>query len=303
MGSEVGSAGMTPEQKAGIFAGAAFALVGLAVGMFRRRKKQKSPVRTTAERITENPSLKNLYATARESLEEARGRVDPKTIESAKKELARQREALPAAWQSDIEPAARDLAERALQTAQRVRSEGSERSREFAKRWEKDYAPRSREMASDAVAEADQIVATARKKATKLSEVARKEYLPKLAPMAAAISGTVSEKSEKLSSQFKDGKRPKVSLPKNLEKARPGRQQPGMLNRAGQGVKSFTGQVFMISFWGAALGAVVYYGLLDEERREKVRAFLTDAFDQVSELIEDFQDEDVFGEGETTERF
>lgn len=303
MGSEVENAGMTPEQKAGIVAGAAFAAAGLAFSVIRRRSKKQTRAQATADRIAQNPTLKNLYAAARESLEDARGRVDPKTIEAAKKELAKQRESIPATWQSDFEPAARDLANRALQSAQRLRSEGSVLTRDLAKRWEKEYGPSARAVAGDAVQEADQIVASARKRATEFSDVARKEYIPKLVPIATSARDAVAERSQKVSKQLKDGKGPRAALSRDMKKPSLRREQPGVMKRAGQSAKSFTGQLFMIGFWGAALGAVVYFGLLDEERRQKVRAYLTDAYDQVTELIEDFQDEDVFGQGETTERF
>ncbi len=302
MGSEVERTGMTPEQKAGLAAGAAFAVAGLAIGLIRRKKQKKSPVQETADRILANPSLQNLYATARESLDEARGRIDPKTIEAAKKELMRQRDAIPERWHDDVEPAARHLAERALETAQKFRAEGSERSRELGKRWEKEYAPAARSLADDAVAEADEILTTARKKASEISKTARKDYIPKLAPLAAAAGGAIaealSEGTEKVQKQLKNGYKPDVSLPKAKDFGK-----PGLMKRTGQGVKDVTSQALMVGFWGAALGAVVYYGILDEERRARVKSFFMDAYEQVSELIEDFQDEDVFGEQETTERF
>jgi hypothetical protein len=308
MGSEVGSTGITPEQKAGLAAGAVLAVAGLAYGMMRRRKKQQSPAKRAAERIAENPSLQNVYSAARESLEQARGKIDPKTIEAAKKELARQYEAGAAAWHSDLEPAARDVASRALEVAQRVRAEGSERSRELSKRWDKEYRPVAKSVAEEAVSEADELIATARKRATEISDVARSEYLPKIAPLAAAaggaIAGALSEGSERLQKQLKNGRKPDISLPRQWVPKRGVRKHPGVLQRTGRGVKDVTGQIVMVGFWAAALGAVVYYGLLDEERREKVRAFCFDTYEQVSELIEDFRDEDVFGESpESAERF
>ena len=132
-------------------------------------------------------------------------------------------------------------------------------------------------------------------------EVTVKETLPaKLAPMATAASGAIaeafSEGQEKLSKKLKNGYKPDISLPKNVG-------QPGLAKRAGQGAKDVTSQVLMIGFWGAALGTVVYYGILDEERRAKVRNFFTDAWEQVNELIEDFQDDDIFDDDDSSERF
>lgn len=298
MASNIDKTGMTPEQKFGLALGAGFAVAGLAMTLFRKKQK-KTPAQEAADRILEKPTVKNLYASARDSLEEARGQVDSKTFEDAKKELLKQRDALPDRWYKDIEPAARQLAERALEAAQRARSEGADRSKELSKRWEKEYAPQARALAGDAVTEADELVATARKKANEISDTARKEYLPKLAPMARtaseAMSDAFTEGSEKLSKKMKNGYKPDFSMPKSAG-------QPGLAKRAGQGAKDVTGQVLMIGFWGAALGAVVYYGILNEERREKVRNFCVDAWEQVNELIEDFQDDDVFDD-ESSERF
>lgn len=300
MAREIEKSGMTPEQKFGLAMGAGFAVAGLALTLFRR-KQPKSPIQETADRILDNPSVRNLYSAARDSLEEAKGKVDPKTFEAAKKELANQAESLPERWHSDVEPAARHLAERALEAAQKIRSEGSDRSRKLSKRWEKEYAPAAKSFADDAVAEADEILGSARKKATEISDTARKDYIPKIAPMASsagsAIADAVSEKSGQLSKTVKDGYKSDFSLPKSV------RQQPGLLTRTGQGAKDVTSQVLMIGFWGAALGTVVYYGILDEERREKVRNFFTDAWEQVTELIEDFQDDDIFDDNENSERF
>jgi hypothetical protein len=309
MGSEVETTGFTPEQQAGLAAGALLAVAGVGIALFRRRRRRKkSQIETTAERIAENPTLRNLYSSAREALEEARGHIDPKTIESAKKELSRQYEAGASAWHSDVEPTARELANRALETAQRFRTEGAERSRELSKRWEKEYAPAARSMAEEAVHEADQIIGTARKRATEISEVARKEYLPKIVPLAAAAGGAIASKftegSQKVQKQVRNGYKPDISLPKEWSKRGRRRKSPSVIERTGKGVKDVTGQIVMIGFWGAALGAVVYYGLLDEERREKVRSFLTDTFEQMSELIEDFRDEDVFSDvADAAERF
>jgi hypothetical protein len=299
MASNIEKTGMTPEQKFGLALGAGFALAGLAMTLFRR-KQQKSPVEETTDRILQNPTVKNLYSAARDSLEEAKSKVDPKTFEAAQKELARQREAIPEKWHSDVEPAAKHLAERALETAQKVRSEGADKSRELSKRWEKEYAPAARSLADEAVSEAEEVLAAARKKAAEISDTARKEYIPKLVPIATAASGAIvealSDSSEKVSKKVKDLEKPDISLPKNVG-------QPGLLKRTGQGAKDVTSQVFMIGFWGAALGTVIYYGILDEERREKVRNFFTDAWEQVTELIEDFQDDDLFDDDESAERF
>jgi HD-GYP domain-containing protein (c-di-GMP phosphodiesterase class II) len=298
MASEIDRTGMTPEQKFGLAAGATFAFAGLAMTMLRRRKK-KTPVQQTADKLMQNPSLKNLFSAARESLEEAKGKVDPKTFEAAKKELERQRETLPERWHSDIEPTAKHLAERALQTAQKFSTEGAELGRDLSKRWEKEYGPAAKSFADEAVHEADEILAAARKKATEISDTARKDYIPKLAPMATAATGAITEalsdSSGKVQKKMKGSSMPDISLPK--------RSQPNLIKRTGQGAVDVTSQFLMIIFWAAALGTVIYYGILDEEKREKVRNFFNDSWEQVSELIEDFKDEDVFDDTETSERF
>jgi HD-GYP domain-containing protein (c-di-GMP phosphodiesterase class II) len=298
MASEVERTGMTPEQKFGLAAGAAFAVAGLAMTVVRRKKK-KSPVEQTTEKLLENPSVKNLYAAARKSLDEAKGKVDPKTFEAARKELERQQKELPERWHRDIEPGAKHLAELALQTAQKVRSEGAERGKVLSKRWEKEYGPAAKSFADEALHEADEILAAARKKATKISDTARKDYIPKIAPMATAASGAVAEKfatgSDAVQKKMKGGYKPDISMPK--------RSQPNLIKRTGQGALNFTSQLVMVTFWAAALGAVVYYALLNEEQREKVRSFFVDTWEQVNELIEDFQDEEIFDDGEGTEKF
>ncbi|TVR75799.1 MAG: hypothetical protein EA415_02750 [Sphaerobacteraceae bacterium] len=299
MASQVEKTGMTPEQKFGLAVGAGFALAGLAVSVFRK-KQQKTPVQQTADKILENPSLKALYSAAKDSLDEAKGKVDPKTIEAAKDQIARQRVEIPAKWQSDIEPAARDMASRALAAVEQIRSEGSDKGRELGKRWEKDFAPAAKSFADEALQEADEILTAARKKAVEISDTARKDYLTQLGPMAssasAAIAEAVSDGSDKVSKSVKNIDVPDVSMPKGASK-------PNILKRTGQGAKDVTSQVLMIGFWGAALGTVVYYGILDEEKRTRVRNFFTDTWEQVTELIEDFQDDDIFDDEETSERF
>lgn len=299
MASDVDKTGITPEQKFGLALGAGFAVAGLVMTVFRR-KQQKSPVQQTADRLMANPSVKNLYSAARDSLDEAKGKVDPKTFEAAKAELARQRDSIPDRWHSDVEPAAKQLAERALETAQRVRSEGVDRSRELSKRWEKEYAPAAKSFADDAVSDAEDLLENVRKRATEISDTARKDYIPKIGPMAAAAGEAIvdafNEKSEKVSKKMKNGYKPDFSMPKNVG-------QPGVLKRTGESAKDATSQILMIGFWGAALGSVIYYGILDEERRAKVRNFCTDAWEQVSELIEDFKDDDIFDDNENSEKF
>lgn len=297
MASEYNDAGMTPEQKAGLAAGAALAIAGLAISLIRRKREPESPIKATADRIMENPSLKSVYGAARESLDEARGRFDPKTIEAAKQQLAKQAENLPANVRSDVEPTARELAARALDVAQRVRAGGAERSRELSKRWEKEYGPAARTIAEDARHEADEFISTARKKAGEFSDVARKDYIPKIIPMATAAGGAIasafSERSEKLQKQLKDGELPEISA-KRLGLGNGSRTSPGLVKRTGSTIADVTSQIMMIGFWGAALGTVIFYGILNEEQREKVRAFFSDTYEQVSELIEDFRDEDAF---------
>lgn len=299
MASQVEKTGMTPEQKFGLALSAGFALAGLAVSLFRK-KQQKTPVQQTTDKILENPSLQALYSAARDSLDDAKGKFDPKTIEAAKDEIARQRVAIPAKWQSDLEPAARELAGRALATAQKYGAEGAVKGREFGKRWEKDFGPAAKSFADDALHEAEEVLAAARKKAGEISDTARKDYFPKLAPMAAtataAIADAVSDSTDKVSKSVKNFDVPDVSMPK-------GSGKQNILKRTGQGAKDVTSQIMMIGFWGAALGTVVYYGILDEEKRTRVRNFFTDTWEQVTELIEDFQDDDIFDDEESSERF
>ncbi|HUG16050.1 MAG TPA: hypothetical protein VMM78_13650 [Thermomicrobiales bacterium] len=54
-------------------------------------------------------------------------------------------------------------------------------------------------------------------------------------------------------------------------------------------------EALALAIWISAAASLIYYVLLDEERREKLRAFLFGAYEQTRLLIQDFQgyDEDV----------
>jgi hypothetical protein len=279
--------GPTPEQIVGIAAAATVGLTALTVSIIRRRRR-KATLAARAEELRTHPTLQKALASAREALEQ----VDGKRLEEARRELMKQAETLPKTLRSDVEPVAREMAERAREIAGKVRVEGRERGRDFAERWQKEYSPAARSWAEDTVHEAEQILDAARDRASDFSDTARKDILPKVAPLAAAASGALanalSEGAERLTEQFKDGQAKKVT---KVLKKKATRSKPNVVQRTGGAVKDVTGQSIMIVFWAAALGAVVYYGLLNEERRERVRAFLTETFEQVSELISDFRDD------------
>jgi hypothetical protein len=280
--------GPSPEQLAGVAAAAAVGLTALTIGVIRRRRRRKRTLAARAEEFRRNPSLQKALASAREAIEQ----VDGRRLDEARRELLKQAESLPKSLRSDVEPLAREMAVRARDIAERMREEGGARSKELSKKWQKEYGPAARSWAEEAVHEAEHILETARDRATDLGDTARKDYLPKVAPLAAAATGAIAtaltEGAERLSEQFKEGQ---TRVSKDLKKRKGLRKQPNVVKRTGSAVADATGQAIMIGFWGAALGAVVYYGLLNEERRERVRAFFNDTFAQISDLVGDFRDE------------
>jgi hypothetical protein len=106
------------------------------------------------------------------------------------------------------------------------------------------------------------------------------------------VAGTAATAAQAL------GKRVgQMSTPSTSKKARKTIER--QRNRAGQAVrkagsqtKHATAETFAVFLWAAALATVVYYALLSQEQRERVRDFLNGAAAQIQDAVTDFQTND-----------
>ncbi len=65
----------------------------------------------------------------------------------------------------------------------------------------------------------------------------------------------------------------------------------GTLHQVGNQSKYVAIETSLIGAWTAALGMVIYYGLLTPEQRERLVTSLTNAYEQIREAIHDLQGE------------
>lgn len=262
--------GVNLPQMAAASGGAALAGVALALG--RRRQKQRRPsVRRQVMMRRRGARTKGRGAPA--ALKEMRGRIEAGDTEAVRQEVARRvGQALDTA-RTELPPRAREVAARSSQ------------------RWRGDVAPAARGWAQEAVGEAESIIAAARRRAGGMAPTARQAAPPITAGAAAALAGAgaaITGATEALSHRLSEAlNRP---TPSRTERARRTVTDTGsrVLERTGSKMTYVAGESAMIVGWTAALGAVVYFGLLSPDQRTRLRGAVSRAFGQIREMISDF---------------
>ena len=268
-----------------VSAAAAAGVGSLVAAMLRRRRPKPKPAATipSMAALMEDPRVRSVAETARTALEQAKATVESSDREAMRRELARRVEPLVAAARTDLPPLTKEATQRALRAAERLREEGTERLRT-------DVQPAARTLAQEAVAEAEEILAAARERAADLSESAE-EYLPQVGARAAALAGLAAGSATAAAQQL--GARLSGAIEsrrRQSQRARkPGvRQRSGAaVQRAGASVVSATTESALILFWAGALSAVVYFGVLNQQQRERVRRAVTGVYQRARRMVED----------------
>lgn len=266
--------------------------IALVVAMFGRKEPSKAEmVKAQGNQALADPRVRRAIETAQHAFDEALHRIDVNNGQELKKRVQSAVET----GRAEIPPRTRDVSERALEIADRLRAEGAVRSSEIGERLKTDVAPVAKEWAQEALVEAEEILATARERAGEFSDTAREEYAPKLssgasnagkvvAGTAAGVAHTVGKKLGESNKRSKRSMKRKSASTLQRGKARAG----DALHTAGSQTKYAFSETFMIFFWASALGATIYYGLLSQEQRDRVKSFFTGTFDQVQDLLQDF---------------
>lgn len=272
-----------------VSAAAAAGVGGLVAAVLRRRRPKPKPVATipSMAALMEDPRFRSVAETARTAFEQARATMESSDGEAMRRELARRVEPLLAAARTDLPPLTREATQRALRAAERLREEGTERLRT-------DVQPTARNLAQEAVTEAEEILAAARERAAELSESAE-EYLPQVGARAAALAGLAAgsataaaqQLGTRLGGVIESRRRP------SPRGRKPGVRQRGgaAVQRAGASVVSATTESALILFWASALGAVVYFGVLNQQQRERVRRVVTGAYQRARRMVDDLRGE------------
>lgn len=287
---------------------------GLSALLPGRRKKPKTKVEEIVERLPhsmDDPRVRKAVEGAQQKFGDVRGRIDVEDAQAFGEEVANRVATLVAASKTGIPPLTRDMSERARHAADWLREEGAERGAEWSERLKTDVAPAAKVWAHEAIEEAEDILTAARERAGNFSETARTDYLPGVSAKAGAMGGVVAGsaagaaqligkragkvKSAKLSSPVlpRLGRKQASTAGKPLSAIQRSTHRAGSaLQRAGSETKFAVTESIMIMFWASALGAVIYYGLLNDETRERVTKFLAGAMDQLQDVTRDFQADD-----------
>lgn len=305
---------LAPGRVIAIAAATAAAVGGATVALLQRREEPESPppagaaalladpriraIAETAKGAMADPRVRSLAESARMAagdprlatiLEQARERLELEDRDMVRQDLARRVSEAMESVRLDGSPRARLARERAREAAERLHMEGAARSADLGTRMQHEVAPAARALAREALAEADEILAAARERAAELSETARETYLPRVGAGTAAATGVAAEAisdaartvGERLSEMREQGQLP---APKEVTQ-RLTRSGGTALQRAGAKTGYVLSETIMIAFWGSVVGGVIYFGLLNEEQRERVRRALNTASEQLQNVM------------------
>ena len=126
-----------------------------------------------------------------------------------------------------------------------------------------------------------------------LTERVRQDYVPQLVEAVVKAGSRVSEAASSgvsaSRSALKDLADSDTLDDTRKVARRGGRRAAGTVGNVASATASGTKELAALLFWGAALGGIVYYGLLNDEQRAKVTGGATSLFEQGRELVRDFQ--------------
>lgn len=273
----------------------ATAVIGGATLMLGRPKRGRSGRRpkTTARNWTD-PKVQKAVETAQRALDDARDQLANRDTNALQQEIKRRSGTVAETTRENVAPLMKDAGERARELAERLRIEGQARSADLGQRMRTDVAPRAKTFAQEAIDEAEEIIGEARKRAATLSSEARKNYGPDVSQGASALAGLLAAGSSAGVQMLRDRSKEMTKRSKK-QRARFGitrgkQKTSAAMHTAGDRVKYAASESLMITFWAAACSAAIYFVLLSEEQRERVKKFFSGAVSQIQDVMSDFDD-------------
>jgi gas vesicle protein len=283
----MGSLLMAPLLASVVLGGTAFML-----GRPKRGRSGRRP-KTTARNWTD-PKVQKAVETAQRALDDARDQLANRDTDALQQELKRRTGTVADTTRENMTPLMKDAGDRARELAERLRIEGQARSADLGQRMRTDVAPRARTFAQEAIEEAEEIIGEARKRAATLSSDARKNYGPDVSQGASALAGLLVAGSSAGVQMVRDRTK-EMSKPSNKRRARSSinkgkKKTSSAVQSAGGRVKYAVGESLLITFWAAACSAAIYFVLLYDEQRQRVKRFFSGAVSQIQDVMSDFND-------------
>lgn len=273
---------------------ATVALGGAAVmlGRPKRGRSGRSP-KTTARNWTD-PKVQKAVETAQRALDDARDQLSARDTDALHQELKRRTGTVADVTRENMAPLMKDAGDRARELAERLRVEGQARSADLGQRMRTDVAPRAKTFAQEAIDEAEEIIVEARKRAATLSSEARKNYGPDVSQGASALAGLLAAGSSAGVQMFRDRSK-EMTKRSNRKRARSGidkgkKKTSAAMHSAGDHVKYAMSESLLITFWAAACSALIYFVLLNDGQRQRVKRFFSGAVSQIQDVMGDFND-------------
>lgn len=248
----------------GLIAGGALALgIGLAAVRARRRPK------TLRDRLAEEFDVRSAVESLRETIDEVREHL-PEDGKTARRVVEQRLKPLAVTTR-------RELPKR---TRRAVRQLEAERAH-LAQVLDKDIAPATQRLVQDVLHEAENILGIARQRTGEVT-----------GRLQAELPGRARARVAEVAQAVRRAAPDRIRLPgKELRaRARPARSAPA---RLASGVGRVLSEALALGFWAGVAGALVYYGLLNEEQRARVREAIDTAWTQIRDLWADFQSEDT----------
>ncbi len=247
----------------GLMAGSALAL-GLTVAALRARRRPKTLRQRLAEEIDVRSALEALRGAmgeVRESLPED-GRVVRQVVEQRLKPLA--------------VATRRELPKRTRRAIKQLEAEREH----LTKVLEREVAPTTQRLAQEALREAEELLGVARQRAEAVTGRVSAELPERARERAGAVLGMVSQLAP-----ARTRRRGRLRAGTQAAREIPGR----LVTRIARTLQ----EAAAIGFWAGAAGALVYFGLLSDEQRTRVRRAISTTWVQIQDLWADFRGEDT----------
>lgn len=241
----------------GALAGSA-ALAGAAALVLKRRRQRPKPL---PARLAEELEIEPAIDAVREAVREARERLARYDGRALRDVTERTRKELP------------------KRTREALKHLEVERER-LSKLVQRDVAPTTQRVAQEALQEAERVLSAARERAGAVASAVQQTLPTKARESAEAVGGAVAELADRVRAQ-----RPQDRLPVLRRSTR----SASPVERIVSGVRQVVGDLVAIGFWGGATAAIVYFGLLNAAQRARVRRALHGAWEQMQELLGDFE--------------
>jgi hypothetical protein len=280
-------------QALAIFAAAIPTVAGLTIGR-RRRPSQAS--RPEWRRILSRSRLQPVAATGRgKGARKRRPGELAENVQTLKHGSAKLVGDLGGAVRTDFGPLARDATVRAADVAEKLSTRGKILASDLGERWQSNVSPVAKTWAQEALEEAEDVVKAARERGKGIASAAREEYVPRLSTKTSQlghiITATSAGAAQMLDNRISERlNRRRLPAPKRVRR-QVASTVSGTLHQVGNQTKHVAIETSLIGAWTAALGMVIYYGLLTPEQRERLMTSLTNAYEQAREVVRDLQGE------------